>query len=670
MTENTESSINSIKLAPMPMSALIANLWPLQTQDFTPDSSFSSCDSDESDCETVAKKSPNVPKYTTPTPKLQPSNNYTSDKKLRSTNKENTFENWLKSNKTYPNKENRIIQSVNKNAKLYQGSSKETCKRSALTPQQTNIQAQEKIGTAIKKTPEIIKQQQQQQKLKSATPKIKSGIRHFTPGSSRKSQSKTLMQNAIQNKKDKVRCELFSSDKNKDEVQTKPSQRAAHLFVTPAPAPAAPQTPAAVPAPSSVVISTPVITSVPASAAMSVSVTSVPSVPVSAAVSVSIPVSSSLPIPISAPVSTPISASVSKLVSVPIPAPVPETPLNRRLMPVACVPTPSYPEGLKGYNTKVTFNTIQVKDKKYLLLKKLGVGGSSEVYKVVELGTTGEYAMKTVYLGSDQDLAQGYVNEVRLLRELQDSIRVIRLYDYEYDRSNQVLRMILEAGETDLAALLRDRGAALPPALLLHYWEEMLHAVLFIHEQGVIHADLKPANFVLVSGRLKLIDFGIASAISSDATSVVRSQAAGTYSYISPEALMGGAGGYGCADDASAAPIKISFKSDVWSLGCILYSMVYGRTPFSHIPNLAKLAAILDPNHRIDYPPADHLPPTLITSLKWCLTYNARERPSVQQLLSFRHMAGARRPLPAPLIHKLRPHITQEELKLLQRAQL
>lgn len=75
----------------------------------------------------------------------------------------------------------------------------------------------------------------------------------------------------------------------------------------------------------------------------------------------------------------------------------------------------------------------------------------------------------------------------------------------------------------------------------------------------MIHADLKPANFLLVCGRLKLIDFGIASAISSDATSVVRSQATGTYSYISPEALMGGAGGYGGAAGDSTAPIKVRY---------------------------------------------------------------------------------------------------------------
>lgn len=76
----------------------------------------------------------------------------------------------------------------------------------------------------------------------------------------------------------------------------------------------------------------------------------------------------------------------------------------------------------------------------------------------------------------------------------------------------------------------------------------------------MIHADLKPANFLLVCGRLKLIDFGIASSVAGDATSVVRAQATGTYSYISPEALMGGAGGYGAAAGDSNAPIKVKLR--------------------------------------------------------------------------------------------------------------
>lgn len=58
-------------------------------------------------------------------------------------------------------------------------------------------------------------------------------------------------------------------------------------------------------------------------------------------------------------------------------------------------------------------------------------------------------------------------------------------YFSEYDRTNQLLRMVLEAGETDLSSFLKARGTGLPPALVLHYWEEMLHAVHYIHEHGI-----------------------------------------------------------------------------------------------------------------------------------------------------------------------------------------
>ncbi|XP_048004557.1 dual specificity protein kinase Ttk-like isoform X2 [Leguminivora glycinivorella] len=321
--------------------------------------------------------------------------------------------------------------------------------------------------------------------------------------------------------------------------------------------------------------------------------------------------------------------------------------------------TPSQPAGPKNTG-KIQFKTINIKGKKYMFIKKLGTGGSSEVFKVLEISTSNEFAVKCVDLATDREMAQGCLNEVKLLRDLQKSDRVIKLYEYEYDRANNFLRLVMEAGETDLACFLRAHRDGAPPALVLHYWEEMLRAVQQIHQHGIVHADLKPANFLLVSGRLKLIDFGIASAVSGDATSVVRSCGKGTFSYISPEAL-GGEGEH---------PFKVSFYSDVWSLGCILYSLIYGHTPFAHLATMLKLVTIRDPNHIIAYPPVDCIPPSLITALQSCLRYDAHSRPSVTQLLQMRHLQYPTRTLPEPLLEKLRPTVTQDEFAVLQKAKL
>ncbi|XP_063394116.1 dual specificity protein kinase TTK-like [Cydia fagiglandana] len=322
--------------------------------------------------------------------------------------------------------------------------------------------------------------------------------------------------------------------------------------------------------------------------------------------------------------------------------------------------TPSQPAGPKS-SAKIQFKTINIKGKKYMVIKKLGAGGSSEVFKVLEISTSNEYAVKCVDLATDREMAQGYLNEVKLLRNLQKSDRVIKLYEYEYDRANSYLRLVMEAGETDLACFLRAHRVGAPPALVLHYWEEMLRAVQQIHQHGIVHADLKPANFLLVSGRLKLIDFGIASAVSGDATSVVRSCGKGTFSYISPEAL-GGEGDH---------PFKVSFYSDVWSLGCILYSLIYGHTPFAHLATMVKLVTIRDPNHTIAYPPVDCiLPPSLITALQGCLRYDAHSRPTVTQLLQMRHLQYNTSPLPDALLDKLRPVVSQEEFAMLQKAKV
>lgn len=104
--------------------------------------------------------------------------------------------------------------------------------------------------------------------------------------------------------------------------------------------------------------------------------------------------------------------------------------------------------------------------------------------------------------------------------------------------TDTILYMVMEKGDSDLHHILQSYTSELPLFRLMQFWYEMLQAVHYIHQNGVIHSDLKPANFLMVNGRLKLIDFGIASNISTDSTSIIKHSQAGTFNYISPEALI------------------------------------------------------------------------------------------------------------------------------------
>ena len=99
----------------------------------------------------------------------------------------------------------------------------------------------------------------------------------------------------------------------------------------------------------------------------------------------------------------------------------------------------------------------------------------------------------------------------------------------------------MECGETDLKTYLANVKKANQPLdtnMIRLTWQQMLTAVNVIHQHNIIHSDLKPANFLFVKGSLKLIDFGIARTIASEATSVIRETQVGTINYISPEALL------------------------------------------------------------------------------------------------------------------------------------
>ena len=204
----------------------------------------------------------------------------------------------------------------------------------------------------------------------------------------------------------------------------------------------------------------------------------------------------------------------------------------------------------------------------------------------------------------------------------------------------------MEMGELDMKKILDMRlgieNAKFDASFVRHYWKEMLSCLEAIHEHDVVHSDLKPHNFVLVQGKLKLIDFGIANAIQTDETvNVHRETQIGTPNYMSPESLLDSNAKPDSRGRISNAPklMKLGKPSDIWSLGCILYQMTYGRPPFDHIQNqMQRCQAIINFNYAIEYPSLGvgnvPVPASLIKTLKKCLDRDQHNRPSATDLLS------------------------------------
>ncbi|XP_020715854.1 probable serine/threonine-protein kinase mps1 isoform X2 [Ceratitis capitata] len=279
---------------------------------------------------------------------------------------------------------------------------------------------------------------------------------------------------------------------------------------------------------------------------------------------------------------------------------------------------------------------LHINNVDYTIIKKIGCGGSSSVYLAQKNSDKNECALKVVDLRGDPVVVEGYLNETKLLAKLQGNVCVVALYDYQLLRKESRLFLVMEKGDSDLHKILQTYTTNLPLYVLMNFWYQMLQAVNYIHQNGVIHSDLKPANFLMINGRLKLIDFGIASNIALDSTSIIKFSQAGTFNYISPEALTDTS--TGSSPMRSNQPkIKISTKSDVWSLGCILYLLLYKRTPFSHIKNIyAKINAITSPTTAIEYPMIPlYYPAMLVHMAKNCLQHNPKKRPSCAELLQY-----------------------------------
>jgi len=274
-------------------------------------------------------------------------------------------------------------------------------------------------------------------------------------------------------------------------------------------------------------------------------------------------------------------------------------------------------------------NEVSVNGAAYCKIGVLGKGGSSKVFRV--LNEKGDlFALKRVRLTSnDPKTLASFENEIALMESLRGNPNIVQLVDSQV--LDKCIYMVMEAGETDLNGVLQrhQQCGSLSANFVRLAWQQMLTAVQVIHDARIVHGDLKPANFLFVQGHLKLIDFGIAKQINEGTANIYRESQVGTLNYMSPEAIQdsGGSEGGGSGNGGKMR-MKLGRASDIWSLGCILYQMVYGRTPFSHITSLmAKLMAIVDPNHEVQFPALQDK--SVLFAIKGCLERDPKKRPPI-----------------------------------------
>jgi len=211
---------------------------------------------------------------------------------------------------------------------------------------------------------------------------------------------------------------------------------------------------------------------------------------------------------------------------------------------------------------------------RYRLEAELGSGGMGAVYRATDLTMRRPVAVKVIRgidgVDIDDDVANRFLREAKNTARVQHE-HIIEIYDFGRGEAGEMfLVMELLEGES-LSARLR-REPRLAPATGVHILRQMCAALHVAHASGIVHRDLKPANVVLIRRAgddqyVKVLDFGVAKSYAPDQETELthRGMLIGTLEYMAPEQITGAG---------------VDGRSDIYSLGVLMYRLFAGRAPF------------------------------------------------------------------------------------------
>ena len=259
----------------------------------------------------------------------------------------------------------------------------------------------------------------------------------------------------------------------------------------------------------------------------------------------------------------------------------------------------------------------------YTIVSAIGAGGMGEVFRAhdTKLGRDVAHKVLPAGMAADPDRVARFRREARAVAALNHP-HIVTIHSVEEADGVHFLTMELVEGRP-LDRVVPDGG--LPLDQILAIAVPLADALACAHERGIVHRDLKPANvMVTTDGRIKVLDFGLAKVLSaaqgldaaSEATYTSAGQTAfgivmGTPAYMSPEQIVGD---------------RVDHRTDIFSLGILLYEMASGRRPFQGRSSAELASAILRDDPPVLEASRPDLPDTLRRVISRCLQKNADDR--------------------------------------------